>query len=205
MRSDEILKPLFGGKGEIGTTDLWECVYAHVEETGVSANTSPSTFLLTWNPKKWHWTELRESIAEVREFGELLGTWSCGRSKRIKTGDRVFLNRQGVEPKGIMASGTATSDVFEEKHWDSEHALRGRSTHYVDVEWEIIIDPETEALLRREILLQEFPQVNWDTQMSGIRIDDHIADRLEEVWNSHVGRLGTYRPIHEETVDEDSE
>lgn len=204
VRSDEFLKPLFDGKDEISATDLWEWVFAHVAETGVSANASPSTYLLTWNPRKWHWANLEECVAETRAFGELLEPWSCGRSKRIKTGDRVFLNRQGVEPKGIMASGTAVSDVFEENHWDSAMALRGRSTYYVEVEWEIIIDPEKELLLQRETLRKDFPQVNWDTQMSGIRIDDTIVERLEENWNSHVARLGTYRPITDETVDEDA-
>lgn len=76
-----------------------------------------------------------------------------------------------------------------------ERLFKGSSTHYVDVEWEVIIDPDEEALLSRDILRKEFPKVNWDTQVSGINIDDQTAEELEEVWNTHVGSLGTYQPI----------
>lgn len=123
IRSDSALKPLFDGKDEIAGVDLDEYIYAHLTATDRSVNNTPKTYLLTWNPKKWNWTDLKDCVAATKESSILNEPWSCGRSKRIRTGDRVFLNRQGVEPKGIMASGTATSDVYEEGHWDSGKAV----------------------------------------------------------------------------------
>jgi 5-methylcytosine-specific restriction enzyme A len=68
------------------------------------------TFLLTWNPKKWPWDDLDADYEQVRKCGFLDERWTCGRSKRLRADDRVFLLRQGEEPRGILASGFVTSD-----------------------------------------------------------------------------------------------
>ncbi len=57
-----------------------------------------NTYLLTWNPNIWPWDELEEELAAMRKQGFLNSTWSCGVTKQIKIGDRVFLLRQGKEP-----------------------------------------------------------------------------------------------------------
>jgi translation elongation factor EF-1beta len=46
--------------------------------------------------------------------------WSCGNTKSIQTGDRIFLLKVGTEPKGIIAAGFATSTPFYERHWSGE-------------------------------------------------------------------------------------
>ena len=50
------------------------------------------TFLLTWNPgNKSPWGTFDADYEHVRERGFLDRRWSCGRSKRLRVGDRVFL------------------------------------------------------------------------------------------------------------------
>ncbi|GAC1475232.1 MAG: hypothetical protein NVSMB9_27250 [Isosphaeraceae bacterium] len=72
-------------------------------------NTRP-TYLLTWNPKRHAWANLEAEVRATTE-GRLVyrHRWSSGSTKRIRRGDRLFLLRQGVEPRGIMAAGWATS------------------------------------------------------------------------------------------------
>ena len=83
-----------------------------------------NTWLLTWNPKYYDWespedeTESVENLkAKLAAGAEAAMSWSCGPNKRIKTGDRLFIIRLGIEPKGMVASGFAVSDVYEMPHW----------------------------------------------------------------------------------------
>ena len=62
-------------------------------------------YLLTWNPKRWTWTDQEDNIQTVQSEGSLVLPWSCGTTRKIRSGDRVFLMRLGVEPKGIIGSG----------------------------------------------------------------------------------------------------
>jgi hypothetical protein len=85
----------------------------------------------------------------VREEGSALQRWSCGNTRKIGVGDRVFLLRQGVEPRGIVASGVVIEPPYEDLHWDpnaSEPAL------YVDVEFDALLNPESDDVLPRELL-----------------------------------------------------
>jgi 5-methylcytosine-specific restriction protein A len=68
------------------------------------------TFLLAWNPKRWEWHDLPK-LAEKVSNGEVLNSrWSCGNSRSIRKGDRVFLIKLGVPPKGIIASGMVVKE-----------------------------------------------------------------------------------------------
>ena len=142
-----------------------------------------ASYLLTWNPQKWPWEDIQQDIDEIARKGSVLFRWSCGNSKRIIKGDRVFLLRQGVEPRGILGSGWAESESFEEIHWREEKAKKGRTTRYILVRWEVLLNPEMESIFPRE-WLNEFPlsEVNWNTQISGINIADRIAEELEKRW-----------------------
>lgn len=48
-------------------------------------------FLLTWNPRRWPWDELEDDLRDFQRDSYLDG-WSCGVTKDISEGDRVFLN-----------------------------------------------------------------------------------------------------------------
>src|SRR5215210_1033227 len=142
-----------------------------------------ASYLLTWNPQKWPWADIQDSIDELTRKGSTQFSWSCGNSKRIVQGDRVFLLRQGAEPRGICASGRAESSSYEEIHWREEKAEKGRTTRYVKVSWDVLLNAETEAIFPREWLNEPpLSDVNWNTQISGINIPDDIASVLEERW-----------------------
>jgi hypothetical protein len=126
----------------------------------VNQATNPSTYLLTWNPSKhFTWEDLREEIEEVESGFHPGGSWSCGLTKGIVEGDRVFLMRLGDEPRGIVASGRVEghdlfgdvtpvrpeSDVYEAPYWEdqSDHEDNPEKTAlYVNVSWDALLDPD---------------------------------------------------------------
>ena len=150
------------------------------------------TFLLTWNPRKWTWSALDVEYDLARKQGFLDSRWSCGRSKRIRAGDRVFLLRQGQEPRGIVASGFATSDEpFTADHFTDA----GRSALYIEARFDILLHPDREAILPRANLdIGTLSFVHWDTQVGGITIAPNAAAELEERWRALLIQRG-YSPI----------
>jgi hypothetical protein len=138
-----------------------------------------AAFLLTWNPRVYAWIDLRADIRKLRRRGVLRCGWSCARSKQIRCGDRVFLLRQGTEPRGIVASGRAVSDWYEGPGW----RRAGAPCNYVDLELDALLDAEREPILPREALPTG---MYWDTQSSGVRIRESAARELERMWRSFL-------------------
>src|SRR5436190_10894893 len=106
-----------------------------------------ATYLLTWNPDRFRWNRpgdsIREDMAAILMHGFAADRWSCGRSKRLHRGDRAFLMRVGLEPKGIMGSGFVSSDVFDGPHWGEPN----KTTRYVDLVFDRLLDAEVEPIL----------------------------------------------------------
>lgn len=149
------------------------------------------TYLLTWSPKKWRWTDLSKRIGEIERKGFCVTDWSCGNNRSIAAGDRLFLLRQGEEPRGIVGAGWAESEPFAEIHWRPEKARAGRTTMYLNVRWETLLNPEKESIFPREWLNERsLSQVNWNTQISGISIRADAADVLEERWQAFLDGRG---------------
>lgn len=147
-----------------------------------------TTYLLTWNPNRWPWTDLHDNIKEIKNQGFHLDTWSCGVTKKIEPDDRVFLIKLGKEePRGIIASGWATSHFFEEEHWDDDQALAGKTALYIEVHFDTILDPG--KIFPRQVLDNGiYTKMNWEPQASGITIPDDVAVQLEIDWANFVGQ-----------------
>ncbi len=153
-----------------------------------------NTFLLTWNPERFHWDGLAEAARELRRQGFLDTNWTCGRRKHMDPGDRVFLIRQGVEPRGIVASGHAlTSPVSREIDFDEKRL--GAMTNYIDVRFDALLDPAIDGVLPRGALNQgPLADVNWGAQSGGIAVGAEAAELLEELWAEHLAGMGLVPP-----------
>lgn len=156
------------------------------------------TFLLTWNPDKWNWDTLDEEIQMLNKIGAVKSSWSCGTNKSIRAGDRLFLIRLGQTPKGIIGSGFASSNVFEDSHWSGEI---GRIAKYIELDFDILLNPEKEEILNIEILKSEFPTQQWSTQNSGISIKKDIAIQLEEKWFNFINNKQKFKNEYIETPE----
>ncbi len=160
------------------------------------------TYLMTWNPKRWNWTDLEDLAEQIRADKHVKEVWSSGVTKSIVEGDRIFLIRLGLPPKGIIASGWAISDVREGPHWDRRLFLQGRQALYVDIDLDVLLNPETEDILPRvELNKGVLADMHWDSQSSGVRIPDHIARELEKKWSQFlITRTNSYSMIAEEDL-----
>ena len=147
------------------------------------------TWLFTWNPRRWQWNDKYQGYLEMKhqiaQVGKAFATWSCGQNKSIKTGDRIFLIRLGAEPRGIVASGRAASDVFEGPHWDSARAYSGDTCRRIYIEFDKILDPEKETILPIGLLNTLFPSVRWSSQSSGIEVSSRVLTDLESIWKGY--------------------
>lgn len=157
------------------------------------------TYLLTWNPEKaYKWEDLRDCIDDVRDHGFYATAWSCGRNRRLTAGDRVFMMRQGHgsgERRGIFASGWATSDVYQQEHWDEAEARKGKLALYVPIRLDVLLDSDSEPILPRSVL-REDPLAGgpWDARTGGYSIPDEIAAELEKQWACLLASKGIVQP-----------
>ena len=167
-----------------------------------------STFLLTWNPARWHWADLAEVSRRTAEGTPYASWWSTGNRKKITRGDRVFLLKQGEAPRGIIAAGWVTSEeVYDVPHYDARRAARGDTALRADVEFERIVNPAEHAPLSVETIDGgPLARVCWQTPASGIGLPEDAASELEALWARHVGGIdGPAYPAVDEAAGPEEE
>ena len=144
------------------------------------------TWLLTWNPKLWPWddtlTGYNEMRNEIKEIGVSYSKWTCGINKSIKKGDRIFLIKLGVNPRGMVASGYAESDVFEGTHWDNNKIAEGKKARRIYIRFDKILNIDDNEILHYDKLLEISGKYNWSPMCSGVSIDESVAMLLEDFW-----------------------
>lgn len=148
----------------------------------------PGFYLLTWNPARWHWEDLPQAVIDANSEGRYLSRWSCGNTRFIAPGDRVFLMRLGVQPKGIMGSGVVVSEPIDAPHWDDSKAEAGETAKYVEVVFDVLADT---PILSENFLSDRLPEGRWHPQNSGTRIPPPVAKRLATIWSEKTGTVFT--------------
>ena len=143
------------------------------------------TWLLTWNPKSFDWTDYKECCTRTREGKIEPGNWTCS-SKQPAVGDDVFLMKTGLKPRGVMAHGIVTEESYEEEHYDPEKAEQGLKSRYIGVDFDRIQDYEKENILVQDDLKARFPEQMWSPMGSGIEIKPDIATKLAVMWNAMI-------------------
>ena len=135
-----------------------------------------NAFLFGWNPQKFAWEDMDADILKVKTAGYLEENWSVASYKTIKPGDRAYIMRLGVEPKGIFASGVISSEPYL--------AFRnGRHYHRINIKLDVLLNPDKEQILTLDILkMSKLANQNWTPQASGISIRPELVDELTEVW-----------------------
>jgi 5-methylcytosine-specific restriction protein A len=156
------------------------------------------TYLLTWNPTRFDW-DMEQDISALKSHGFFDGRWSCGRTKRIEAGDRLFLLRQGQEPRGIVASGYAKSSPHTDVHWDES---RSDEALYVEVRFDTLLVPDRDGVLPLSKLQQgPLGKVIWRTQASGISIAPLPASMLERLWRAFLEDRGQSPTVTPEEIN----
>lgn len=141
------------------------------------------TYLLTYNPKIWTWDDHEDFLETVRTEGVFEGQWSTGRrTQRIGPGDRVFLLRQGIEPRGIIASGEVVSTVYQEANWRADGTQW--LANYVDIDWDAAVP--LDAPLPLDALFAaapDAPKKVWEPQSGGTLLAEEHAPAAWRLWS----------------------
>lgn len=146
--------------------------------------------LATWNPDRYpeldsQWISEGEII---RKEGSLISRWSTGQRKGgINHGDDVLLVRQNRD-RGIVRSGKAVSEVFNDHHWEEERAQVGDFANYINVKWtHQVFNPSDRLPI--ELLQAAVPEIKWNNLRGpGVIVnDDRTVKALLQLWSYHIG------------------
>jgi hypothetical protein len=143
-------------------------------------------YLFGWNPLKWPWLDMDDDIKKLSETGKLEDNWSVVSHKTIEPGDRAYIVRVGVEPKGIFASGIITSNP-------NLAVRKGRNYYRIQITLDVLLNPDKERILAMDILKTgNLAQQTWTPQASGISIRPQLVDELEGVWLNFLDSTGKW-------------
>lgn len=151
--------------------------YVESETSTAELKTQPATYLLTWNPE--HAQDGGNAGVNVDKSER----WPCS-STKPQPGDRVYLIRLGVDPRGMVARGTVTKGSFEDADWRDPSKTR----RYIEFRAEETRPDCTSGLLPM-VLLEQISEgaFKWSAQSSGISIPPALALQLEQAWEAGRG------------------
>jgi 5-methylcytosine-specific restriction protein A len=150
------------------------------------------TFMLTWNPGQERPADLSAALDAIGRGRTWRDDWSTGVRKDLPIGSRVFLVRQGVEPRGVVAAGyTLTEPALVEG--------REGQSHYCNVAFTAALDASVGHLIPLAELAHTSLLVNvpWGIAGGGREFTAAEAAQLEAHWSAVLRRLGQAEVPHE--------
>ena len=157
------------------------------------------TFLLYWNP---HFSSYKlERFLDEFDFPEGVDVltdgddwdrspndfdWSIAEHEKAHAGDRFIFVKVGYEkPTGIVGVGHFITEPFEDKDWSGQ----GRKTWYMGMEWESVIRPTSDKILKTSTLIDAVPEVLWSKGKAGVEVAPEVAKKIEDLWHDHLLNL----------------
>ncbi|MGI2107482.1 McrB family protein [Shewanella frigidimarina] len=147
-------------------------------------------WLLSWNPKHFSDGGDGSDSYQLELNPGDKHRWTSS-SKQPQLGDRIFLIRLGIEPKGIIASGDISRTSFEDEDWRDS----SKNRNYIEFEVEEHRPDLARGLLKQSELISLFPQQQWSPQSSGIEINPLIAEELEKLWVNNSNNFLIEEPV----------
>jgi hypothetical protein len=143
-------------------------------------------YLFGWNPVKFKWADIDDDIKKLKTTGELTDNWSVASHKSIEPGDRAYIVRLSLEPKGIFASGYISSEPYLASR-------KGRIYHRINISLDVLLNPDKERILTFDVLKTgSLAEQTWTPQASGISIRPHLVDEVEGVWQNFLTNKEDY-------------
>lgn len=167
-----------------------------------------NTFLLYWNPHFSSYTlERFHDDFDFRDsfYGSYLDSifdcdrlpldfnWSVWEHEKAHEGDRFFFIRVGYEkPTGLVGWGSFTSEPYADEDWSGQ----GRPTFYMDMEFDSVVDPASDAILPTSALEKAIPEIVWRKGKAGVMVTPEVAGKIDALWREHLEKAvfkGRYR------------
>ena len=158
-----------------------------------------NTFLLYWNPyfssykldrflNDFHFPEGKDVLTLFDEWDRSPDgfNWSVAEHEKAHAGDRFVFVKVGYgKPTGIVGVGTFTSDPYIDKDWSGQ----GRKVYYMDMEWETVIRPNSDSVLKTSDLIKAIPEVMWSRGQAGVEVAPEIAEKIDNLWHDYLLNL----------------
>ena len=167
-----------------------EDLFFHPKYPGQGYDDTQNTVILMWNPSISSVT-LEDHNAAVKRMLTEYFNWSVWDHKNAKCGDRFYLVKVGKDGhNGIVMSGVFDSQPYESDDWSG----RGRQTFYMDMQPNLILNPDTAPMLTTEELMKAIPTFDWTGGHSGRILSKENAMKLEGLWSKYLKK-------HQDNVD----
>ena len=142
-----------------------------------------ASWVLNWNPSKWAWASLPDDRKVTLAGEKVSNSWPSG-SAKVREGDRVYLMRTGVEPKGVVATGTVTRAPYEMPDWDSNREDTDGFERLIDVEFDAVRHADHDSIVLLDVLERIAPKQEWAPQSLAIEIGRQAARTLKRQWKA---------------------
>jgi hypothetical protein len=145
--------------------------------------------------------DIKEFIAEAREqiikdIELPVWSWSCGNTKGIQVGDKIFIQRTGKKPNGFFVYGVAIAAdekyqlrLTEDKYTDFSEAYITESygsSYVILVEIHSVVDYDHPLERDKLKAIPDFKDTFLHFQRGGCEIKpDYLATLLYSEWEKH--------------------
>jgi hypothetical protein len=140
--------------------------------------------MLTWNPRQGRPPDLGYAVGHIVRGKPCRWEWSTGSRKDLPVGSRVFLVRQGVEPRGIVACGfTLTAPKQNDESHDH--------SQYCKIAWTMALDAEGGEVLSLGAIGENkfLAEVPWGIAGGGREFRYEEATEVERLWSELLSGL----------------
>ena len=155
-----------------------------------------ATFLLYWNPffssykmdrflKDFDFPEDKDVQTDDDDWDRSpdFFNWDVLEHDKAHEGDRFIFVKVGYnKPTGIVGVGYFVSDPYQDDDWSGQ----GRDIFYMDMDWETVINPTSDKILKTEVLAEAIPEIVWAKGRSGVMVSAEVAAKIEALWKKHL-------------------
>lgn len=141
------------------------------------------TFILMWNPT-FSSVTMDYHLYCIENFDEEPFDWSVYEWEKAHKGDRFYLVRVGEGKTGIVMSGVFTSEPYVGDDWNKSRG--SKQIHYMDMQPNYIINPETMPIITTEQLQKAIPDFEWSKGHSGTLLTEDQAQKLEKLFADYL-------------------
>ena len=155
-----------------------------------------ATFLLDWNPyfssykldrflDEFDFPEGVDVLTDSDDWDRSPNDfdWSIVEHEKAHVGDRFVFIKVGYEkPTGIVGVGHFSSEPFLDEDWSGQ----GRKIYYMKMDWEAVIKPTSDQILKTNKLIEAIPEVMWSKGKAGVEVAPEIAAKIETLWKKHL-------------------
>ena len=173
---------------------------------------TPNTFLLYWNPyfssyklerflNDFPFTDGKDVLTDADDWDRSpdMFNWSIAEYDKAHAGDRFVFIKVGYDrPTGIVGVGQFTSEPYCGEDWSGQ----GRKIYYMDMDWEAVVNPTSDLVLKTHELIKAIPEVMWSKGRAGVMVAPEIAEKIDALWKRHIETIN--KPLEHTPVTPES-